>query len=580
MKNILLLLLLFCACTSKDQVSAFYKNKDHFIFKLDIPSFKDLSLKEKLYIYYISKSSEAIEEIRRDQKNKAFYELFNFFNSIYENIEGTKEPLKNKIYSYLNKLKFFNSNYFEMKKIFPEFTYSELEAVCLTLEINKKYEACKRDLLILNAEIFDKKFKPTLISSSMYDPIRNSSINLYEEGISIFNLKTLRVKEEDRFSYFYKGTDGKLSKESFCSKYSLELKQIIENFAEAKKYSSQTQALILGFLIDFYKSCSFSKFTEYRIAWNYEDKLSLLNGFVEKIYDPVKERGLMSNLLFSKTKESSVFKRYVLFNTLGFFDGQNMMYAVLPEDFNMVSYGSNRLINAINVTAPILTYFNKNILSEYYPPKYKKDLDLGNTLRFKIEEIKDRFIHNILIDKKNESLINVKYPFLNELNAYAKAIIFVLENNTFEYMSIKNSSQLAVYAFLTEAVVFSLVFENFNEAATLLVKYLTNNGSLVFYNEASKYYFEFEKEKLIEQLKFLVMDLDVLNSSEDLKELEYYYQEKLAKKFLSSLIRTNYNARYEGLSNSAKYFNFINPRFSLLEKDNEIIDVTYNYKIY
>lgn len=578
MKYFFLILLTISACSNKKDDLTFYQNKEHYVFKLKIPNFDKLELKEKLYIYYISKMSEELEKIRRDQKNKTGDKIFKFFNNIDSNSSDLDETLSKKIKAYLYKLKFFSSNYFEMKKILPEFSYSDIESVCLRLENNKTYATCRKDLLTLNAEIFDEKYKPTLISSSMYDPIKNSSINLYGDAVSIFNLKTLSLKEDDKFSYFFKDSSGRIAKENFCTKYSLELNQVIANLNEAKKYASDSQVLILGFLIDYYKSCSYSKFTEYRIAWDYDHNSSLLSGFIEKVYDPLNERGLVANLLFAKTKDSSQLKRYTLYNALGFVDGQNSMYLVLPDDFNMKTYGANRLINASNVSGPILSYF-KNIFTEYYSPKYKKYLEGDKVLRFKLEEIKDRFMHNILIDKKNESLINVKYPFINELNAYAKAILFVLENDTFGYMDLKNASFLAVYEYLTEAVIFSSLFENFNEVATLMTKYLTSKGCLVFYNEASKYYFDFEKEKLIQQLKFLVMDLEELNRSKDIKILAYYYQEKLSKyKPLSALVASNIKTRYEGLKHAVKYFSFVNPNFKLVKKDNKIKDVTYNYK--
>lgn len=401
-------------------------------------------------------------------------------------------------------------------------------------------------------------------------------------ALSIFNLKTLNISKEDRFSYFYKDSFGKIEKESFCSKYKTEIDKIIKNLNEAKNYATETQALILGFLVEFYRNCDFSSFSEYKISWNYEDKSSLLNGFIEKEYDPLEQRGLMANLLFSETSDSKHLKRYNLYNAIGFFDRQNSIYAVIPPDFNMQSYGSNRVLNFVNVSEPILKFFIKNVFPEYYPIKYKKDLEENFKLfRFKIEETKDTFINNILIDKKNEKLINISHPFLNELYAYTKTILFIIENDTFEYLSVKNASFLAVYSFLTEAVVFSSVFENFNEPETLLVKYLSSKNILDFYSDGSKYFFDFDKEKLIKQLKFLVMDLEELNKSKDIKVLNNYYLEKLYKhKTLNAEVLNNIKTRYGCLSSPVKYFNFISPQFFLIEKDSKIKDVAYKYKFY
>lgn len=182
MKYCLLGLIILFSCTSKKDDDVFYQNKDLYLFKLKIPEFTKLSLKEKLYIYYISNISEELEKIRLDQKNKLSLKIYEFLSNIYIYNEYLDDNLAIKIQRYLYKIKIYNGNYFDMKKFLPDFTFSDLDKACNFLQDKALYKTCSRDLSLINSEIFDEKYKPTLLSSSNYDPVKNSSINLYSDG--------------------------------------------------------------------------------------------------------------------------------------------------------------------------------------------------------------------------------------------------------------------------------------------------------------------------------------------------------------------------------------------------------------
>lgn len=571
LKLILLIALLLFACKKKES-DIYFESKDLLLLKLIPYDFKNLKLNEKLYIYYLSLAFNFIENIRIDQLKYNSSDLFIFITELYENNKYLDKNLRDKISNLYLKFKTFNSTYYNFKKINSNLTYEELNLAC-DVYLKKELDFnCHNKLNLNKVFLFDNTYEAVLLSKYSYDPIKYSLVNFNSNDLSLFNLNTIKLNKNDAYSYFSKTKEGKVINLSFCEKYKDAIEGIILNLNQAISYSNANNKLILELLINFFKSCEHQDFLDYNLVWSYEN-ISFLAGFIEKQYDPIATRGLIASLILKNINHK---EPYILYQAVGFNNNNDYQNILLPVENAMNNYNNNRLINPINVFNPINKYFRSYVLNNFYPKDYRKDLkEQAVVFRTKIEEIKNNYLNNINLDKKSNKDINLDFPYLNEVMAYLYALTFLLENPSFNYLNINNINKLILIDFFTEALLLESAFNNFNTSISILLNNFIDEINFIY--EDNIYFIDIDETLFFKKAKELFNQIQLLVYLNK-NELTMFYKNFSELKTLDEKIINNFKNRYFASKKSPTYIKFKQPTYKLLNKNNEIVDVTYYFK--
>jgi len=568
MKYKLLFLIIFFFSCSKKSSYIYFESKDLLLYKLIPYDFNKLKLEEKIYIYYLSKAVEEFENIRIDQIKYDSKALYDFIFELYKNRNHINANTSDKIKNLYYKFKTFNSLYYNFKKINNDLTYEELKEVCDTLLHKNNYLSCHNNLNLYKLFLFDNNLENILLNKYSYDPLKYSLVNFNSNDLSIFNIKTIKLKESDKYSYFYKSEDGRVLNISFCEKYKFELNKSINFLEAAKNYTSINNQLVLDMLINFYKTCDTDTFSDYNLVWSHED-FSILSGFIEKDFDPINTRGLIAGLIINNNP-------FNLYHALGFNNIKDSQFIILPIENAMKDFNNNRIINSLNVFNPVNKYLRENILNEYYSEQDKDSLKkISILLRSKIEELKNTYLNNLLFDKKANKEINLKYPYLNQMAAYLFALVFIEENKSFNYLKIENINKLVLIDFFTEALVLESVFNEFNVSISLILNNFLE--VLDFFYLENKYYFNINNEKFLRKAKMLLNEIEKLNYQSSLIKIDEFYKTLLTETKLDQNIANNIKNRYFALKRAAKYIKFKNPTYELVNKNNVVTDVVFKH---
>lgn len=266
-------------------------------YRLD--GFEALTLRQKLYIYYLAKATLCGRDITTDQFGRYNLRIRKVLEAIYERYEGDRTTAEYKaLETYLKRVWFSNGihHHYGCEKFVPAFTEEYFRQVvdCCGCEDENIDELCK--------VIFDPTIQPKRVNQKAGDDlVQTSACNYYEDVTQqeAEDFYEAMRDENDPMPISYglnstlrKTADGMLKEDVWHEGglYGDAIKHIaywLEKAAEVAE--NELQAKIIGMLVDYYRTGDLSKFDAYSIEWlkEHEGRIDFINGFIEVYGDPL-----------------------------------------------------------------------------------------------------------------------------------------------------------------------------------------------------------------------------------------------------------------------------------------------------
>ena len=266
-------------------------------YRLD--GFEALTLRQKLYIYYLAKATLCGRDITTDQFGRYNLRIRKVLEAIYERYEGDRTTEEYKaLETYLKRVWFSNGihHHYGCEKFVPAFTEKYFRQVvdCCGCEDENIDELCK--------VIFDPTIQPKRVNQKAGDDlVQTSACNYYEDVTQqeAEDFYEAMRDENDPMPISYglnstlrKTADGMLKEDVWHEGglYGDAIKHIaywLEKAAEVAE--NELQAKIIGMLVDYYRTGDLSKFDAYSIEWlkEHEGRIDFINGFIEVYGDPL-----------------------------------------------------------------------------------------------------------------------------------------------------------------------------------------------------------------------------------------------------------------------------------------------------
>lgn len=266
-------------------------------YRLD--GFEALTLRQKLYIYYLAKATLCGRDITTDQFGRYNLRIRKVLEAIYERYEGDRMTAEYKaLETYLKRVWFSNGihHHYGCEKFVPAFTEKYFRQVvdCCGCEDENIDELCK--------VIFDPTIQPKRVNQKAGDDLVQTSACNYYEGVTQQEAEDFYEAMRDEndpmpISYGLNSTlrktaDGMLKEDVWHEGglYGDAIKHItywLEKAAEVAE--NELQAKIIGMLVDYYRTGDLRKFDAYSIEWlkEHEGRIDFINGFIEVYGDPL-----------------------------------------------------------------------------------------------------------------------------------------------------------------------------------------------------------------------------------------------------------------------------------------------------
>lgn len=295
---------------------------DHFadieVLRYKVPGFEDLTLNQKLLIYYLTEAAIAGRDILWDQNGKYNLEMRQLLESIYNNYKGDRSSADFKAFEkYLKQVWFGNGlhHHYSMDKFTPEFSESFFDTAVASLPETQR----PQNLVELRRLIFDPAYMNKKVNQAEgQDLILTSASNLYE-GVT-------QKEVEDYYAGLKDSTDmtpisyglntrvtkinGKIVEQPYKlgGLYSPAIAKIIGNLAKAAQYAeNDTQRNVINKLILYYTTGNLVDFDEYSILWveDTDSQVDFINGFIESYDDPLGMTGNWESIVNFKNLDAS-----------------------------------------------------------------------------------------------------------------------------------------------------------------------------------------------------------------------------------------------------------------------------------
>lgn len=270
--------------------------------------FESLSLRQKLYVYYLSKATLAGRDITTDQFGFYNLDIRKVLEAVYVNYQGNKECEEFIAMTiYLMRIWFSNGIYhhYGSEKFAPGFSPAFLLDAMKSIEpsLLPLTEGETVDGLFdrLKFAIFDPSFQPKKVNKADgCDLVATSACNFYhnvsqKEVEDYYSaLKATAKKNPPSF-----GLNSRLVKQNgelieqvwkIDGMYGKAIETIVSYLRQAAEYAeNEQQQKIISLLISYYQTGDLRIFDEYSIEWLKEQdgRIDFINGFIEVYNDPL-----------------------------------------------------------------------------------------------------------------------------------------------------------------------------------------------------------------------------------------------------------------------------------------------------
>ena len=268
------------------------------LLRYQVPGFRELTLRQKLLIYHLSRAALLGRDILWDQNGACNLRLRKVLETIYMHYQGDRSSKDfQQFTTYLKRVWFSNGihHHYGYQKFIPGFSEQFL--------INAARES-GLDATDLIPIIFD----PSILSKRVNqahgeDLLLTSASNYYQDGITQAEAEDFYARQKEQGdqehpvmygmnSRLEKKPDGTLYENVWRSggMYGRQIDRIIAALQDAIPYAeNKKQQAVIEKLVEFYRTGDLKTFDEYTILWvqDTESQVDFTNGFTEVYGDPL-----------------------------------------------------------------------------------------------------------------------------------------------------------------------------------------------------------------------------------------------------------------------------------------------------
>ncbi|MBO4945284.1 MAG: dihydrofolate reductase, partial [Muribaculaceae bacterium] len=289
------------------------------VLRYKVPGFEDLSLNQKLLIYYLSEAAITGRDMLWDQNNKYNLQLRSLLEKIYTGYKGPKNDKNWEAFqTYMKQVWFGNGvhHHYSMDKFKPGFSREWINGQIARLKPGERPEQLNTLLRL----VFDPSFMAKRVNQAEgQDLIATSANNLYDgvtqkEVEDYYNAK----KDTTDLTPVSWGLNSRVTKDAngnvveqvykIGGLYSEPITRIVALLNQAKQYAENpAQRRVIEKLVDFYTTGDLKKFDDYSIAWvdETDSQVDFINGFIESYGDPLGMTGAYESVVNFKNIPAS-----------------------------------------------------------------------------------------------------------------------------------------------------------------------------------------------------------------------------------------------------------------------------------
>lgn len=287
------------------------------VLRYKVPDFDSLSLDQKRLVYYLTEAALWGRDILWDQNNEYNLKIRQMLEGVYTNFAGDRNSADYKAFEqYLKQVEFANGihHHYSTDKFTPGFSRDFLAA-----EVDRLGEGAwtaDRDTIfeiIFNPAVAAKRVN----QAEGQDLITTSANNLYagvtQDEVEAF-YAAMKNDSETPVSYGLNRRvvkeDGKVVEQVYRlgGLYSDAIAHIVDNLEKAMPYAeNDAQRKTIATLIDYYKTGDLKTFDDYSIIWAEDtaSQVDFINGFIESYGDPLGMTGAWESIVNFKNNEAS-----------------------------------------------------------------------------------------------------------------------------------------------------------------------------------------------------------------------------------------------------------------------------------
>ncbi len=263
-----------------------------------VEGFERLSLRQKLYVYYLSEAALSGRDILWHQNCRFNLPIRRMLEAVYLRYSGDRESDEFRRFEvYLKRVWFSNGihHHYGCEKFRPDFSEQFFRDALVDVDYPVDEELLR--------VIFDPNFLPKRVNQDEgVDLLQTSSCNYYAPDITQEEAEAFYAqmkKEDDSHPVMYgmnsrleKDDSGRLVERVWKSDgmYGATIRKIVGWLRKAQKMTeNEQQREVIETLIHFYETGDLSTFDEYTILWvgQLEGTIDFTNGFTEVYGDPL-----------------------------------------------------------------------------------------------------------------------------------------------------------------------------------------------------------------------------------------------------------------------------------------------------
>ena len=294
-------------------------------YRLD--GFEQLSLSQKILVYYLSKATLYGRDITFDQYGKYNLRIRKMLEVIYTDPSVAHDTDDFRALEvYLKRVWFSNGIYhhYGCEKFKPDFTPDYLHSVLSQIDTHRLPLAYGETLQTFCDElfpvIFDDSVLPKRVNKAdgadlvttsachFYEGVTQAEAEAYYEFLKStgdskrplsYGLNTTLVKDAEGIREVVWSANGR---------YGNAIRQIVHWLEKAQQVAeNDRQRRVIGLLIDYYRTGDLQVFNDYCIAWvsEHEGHIDFVNGFIEVYGDPLGLKGSWEGIVEYKDVEAT-----------------------------------------------------------------------------------------------------------------------------------------------------------------------------------------------------------------------------------------------------------------------------------
>jgi len=296
------------------------------IMRYKVPDFENLTIDQKIFLYYLSQAAQCGRDILFDQFYRHNLLIRHTLDNIVSTYKGSRQTADfEKFMTYTKRVWFSNGihHHYSCDKFFPEIDADIFRNLILESDFSKmpKKEGENADDFanrVLNI-IYDKEHDLKRVSLDSKSDVITASANNFYSGVTqaeveAYNTAQLQPDPSRPLSLGLNSRlvkkDGKLTEETYKigGKYSHAIEHIVEYLTKAAPFAeTDKQRECINKLISYYRTGNLHTWDEYNILWVSDNQpdTDFVNGFVEVYGDPLGMKGTWESLVNFKDKTAT-----------------------------------------------------------------------------------------------------------------------------------------------------------------------------------------------------------------------------------------------------------------------------------